>query len=262
MRKSRGFTLVELAIVMTVIGILIGGILKGEELIMNARITATIRDYQGILAAMNTFRDKYGQIPGDMSTAQARLPGCGGLTPAGNWCTGGNGNARIGDLPTNGGNNVAHKDQSSTLNMPELETSLFWKHLALSELIVAVSPSADPVNDVATGITHPTTPLGGAFTILYSQNHQNKRWVKGHVLRLQAGAHGSQMPLGEDVLEGRYAWIFDRKIDDGLPKSGFVVGTHDGLGGGNPNDYMEPPHDSSHDWMLYLGLEGNNQRKQ
>ena len=259
--KAGGFTLVELAIAMTIIGLLIGGVMKGTEMLNQARITATIRDYQEMSAATHAFRDRFGQMPGDMANAGQRLPGC---TPE-NFCDFGNGNngdgnGRVGRLPTNGMGNVAHLDQSGTDAAPKVETSLFWKHLALADLITGINPSADITNDVAAGVTHPRAAIGGAFTILYSQNYQNKRWVRGHVFRLQAAASGGQRKLGSDVIRGRDAWKIDTKIDDGYPKSGFVAATYDGLASGNVNDYLEPPHDNSKDWMMYFSLEGYNHK--
>ena len=73
---TKGFTLVELAIVMTIIGLLIGGILKGQELIENARVTATIAQVKSYEAATSTFRDRFDALPGDMPSASTRIAGC------------------------------------------------------------------------------------------------------------------------------------------------------------------------------------------
>lgn len=257
MKKNEGFTLVELAVVLTIIGIIIGGVLKAGALTMSARITATIREYESLSTAAISFRNKYGQIPGDISTATENLSGCGGLTASGNWCTDGDGDGKIGALPTSGADSIANKDQSGTLNMPELETVLFFKHLALADLISGIDPGAHPVNDIATGETHPKAAVGGAFTALYSRNHPNRRWPSGHVLRLQNSPQGAQRPVGEDVIAGRHAWILDRKIDDAIPYSGIVAGSHGGLNGDNPDSYLTSPHNSSKDWMLYFELDGD-----
>jgi prepilin-type N-terminal cleavage/methylation domain-containing protein len=78
LNTQEGFTLVELAIVMTIIGLLIGGILKGQELMTNARVTAEVAQVKGISAAMTTFKDMFNATPGDMTGAGTRLVGCPG----------------------------------------------------------------------------------------------------------------------------------------------------------------------------------------
>ena len=78
MRGQAGFTLVELAIVMIIIGLLIAGVLKGQQLITNAQIAATVAQVKAFDAATTSFKDMYAAMPGDMSTAAslARLPNC------------------------------------------------------------------------------------------------------------------------------------------------------------------------------------------
>ncbi|MEJ0009728.1 MAG: prepilin-type N-terminal cleavage/methylation domain-containing protein [Alphaproteobacteria bacterium] len=61
----RGFTLVELAIVLVIIGLLVGGVLTGADLIKSAQLYAINQGKEDIVAATMTFRDKYGRTPGD-----------------------------------------------------------------------------------------------------------------------------------------------------------------------------------------------------
>jgi len=65
MGKTRGFTLVELAIVLVIIGIILGAILKGQELINNAKVKRLQNDLRGLEAAIWTFYDRTGRLPGD-----------------------------------------------------------------------------------------------------------------------------------------------------------------------------------------------------
>src|SRR3989338_6112219 len=75
-RRQKGFTLVELAIVITIIGLLIGAVLKGQKILENARVSATITQVSSIDAAAKTFYDTYGGLPGDLANAPTRLPNC------------------------------------------------------------------------------------------------------------------------------------------------------------------------------------------
>jgi prepilin-type N-terminal cleavage/methylation domain-containing protein len=64
-QKQKGFTLVEIAIVLVIIGLLLGGVLKGQELITNAKIKAVTSDFDGISAAYYAYQDRTGHAAGD-----------------------------------------------------------------------------------------------------------------------------------------------------------------------------------------------------
>lgn len=64
-RVQKGFTLVEIAIVLVIIGLLLGGILKGQEMITQAKIKNVMADFSGISAAYHGYQDRYRAIPGD-----------------------------------------------------------------------------------------------------------------------------------------------------------------------------------------------------
>ena len=89
-RRQYGFTLVEIAIVLVMIGLLLGGILKGQELINGARVRNLADMNAGVQAAYYGFIDRYRQVPGDM-TAAAAASAIGDATIT----AGGNANGRI-----------------------------------------------------------------------------------------------------------------------------------------------------------------------
>ena len=68
-----GFTLIEIAIVMVIIGLLLGGVLKGQEMITNAQIKRAINDFDGISAGVYGYLDRYTAMPGDDNGAVARF---------------------------------------------------------------------------------------------------------------------------------------------------------------------------------------------
>ena len=106
MYKSRGFTLIEIAIVLVIIGLLLGGVLKGQELITGARVRNLISQQDGIKAAFFGFQDRYRALPGDYAAATINIANGG---------DNGNGNGRIEDNATGG--TVTH------------EEILAWTHL-------------------------------------------------------------------------------------------------------------------------------------
>jgi len=71
-KRQSGFTLVEIAIVLVIIGLLLGGILKGQEMITQARIKNVVNDLNGITAAYFSYQDRYKAIPGDDVAAPTR----------------------------------------------------------------------------------------------------------------------------------------------------------------------------------------------
>jgi len=83
--NRKGFTLVELSIVLVIIGLLLGGVLKGKAMIDNAKQKRVKGDIDGIVAATYGYQDKYGFLPGDDPTDISAAP----LSVSG--CTGGNG---------------------------------------------------------------------------------------------------------------------------------------------------------------------------
>jgi len=73
LQKQKGFTLVEIAIVLVIIGLLLGGVLKGQELITNAKIKAVTGDFDSISAAYYAFQDRTGNVAGDGADADPRV---------------------------------------------------------------------------------------------------------------------------------------------------------------------------------------------
>ena len=222
-RKDAGFTLVELAIVMIIIGLLIGGILKGQELINNARIAATVADVKGVSTAMNTFRDQYNGIPGDIVNATVRLPDC---TADCTDATGAEaGNNRIGPAgAAQVGLNPGNAD----------ERMLFWIHLNRADLLASV----DGTNDIAFGAGSPAADIGGGHGVGSFQGgtlglHQNARG--GNYLTITGGPNQLPSAAASGVLSASQAARFDRKLDDGSPITGSAfagnaTGCTDGAG--------------------------------
>src|SRR5450759_70145 len=116
--KQAGFTLVEIAIVLVIIGLLLGGILKGQEMITQAKIKNVVNDFNGITAAVNSYRDRYRALPGDDLNAGPRWLGV-AVVPNGN----GNG------VFDTAGTACTYKDTGTATSADEC--NLIWWHLRL-----------------------------------------------------------------------------------------------------------------------------------
>ena len=138
-KRSQGFTLVEIAIVLVIIGLLLGGILKGQEMITQAKIKNVMADFSGISAAYHGYQDRYRAIPGDDPGTATRW-----TTPS--VATAGNGNGQ-----------VAGTYNSATATD---ESRLWWDHLRRAGF-VAGSGTQQPFNAV-TGMIGVQTGDGGA----------------------------------------------------------------------------------------------------
>ncbi len=236
-KHSLGFTLVELAIVMTIIGLLIGGILKGQELLENARVTATIAQVKGSTAALSTFRDIYGATPGDMSNASRRIVGC--TTSCDAAITGGAdgtagdgkvGNINLGSNYLNTSMGMFFASQATPLAAPpatvEEETQLFWVHLLQANLINGVSPTSFKEGAALEwNVTNPAAKIGGGF-IMGEVTSVGLVAVIGSIPTAEYLSNGRAFSgSGSGVMSPGRAQQIDNKMDDGNPLQGDVLAT-------------------------------------
>jgi prepilin-type N-terminal cleavage/methylation domain-containing protein len=145
MSKPHGFTLVELSIVLVIIGLIIGGVLTGQQVIQNARVTKTLNDLQGYESQFQTYQQNYGVLPGDDSTATTRFPTAG---------LAGNGNG-------NGSLDAKFTFDSTTLTD---ETVLVWQDLRAANLVKSQTPNNQPSNPFSGIYGFQTGAFGGVFT--------------------------------------------------------------------------------------------------
>ena len=134
-QKQSGLTLVEIAIVLVILGLLVGGVLKSREMMTKARIKRVETDCAQFAAAVSAYKDRYGALPGDDPAASVRFEGV--------WRGSDNGNGDGSISGSWGSNSNSH------------ETRKIWKHLRGAGLIDG------PVDTSDASYQQPRNPFGG-----------------------------------------------------------------------------------------------------
>lgn len=153
--RQGGFTLVEVAVVLVIVGLLAGAFLKGQEMIAQGRVKSAIADFSGIAAAYRGYTDRYRELPGDDRRADARWAGA----PKGD-----------GDGVVSGAYNA------SAVNA---ESRLWWDHLRRAEFVTGAG-SLQPYNSltgilgVQFGNAAGASALGGFYHMLCSSGLPGK----------------------------------------------------------------------------------------
>lgn len=199
--QQSGFTLVEIAVVLVLIGLLLGGVLKGQQLINSARVRNMADQNSAIQAAYYSFLDRYRQAPGDMPPALA----CRAL--------GSQTDPDCGGAPSIGGDQNGRIDQWR-------EAGALWAHLTQARLLNASYQGDTPASDqYAAGVLTGQIP-GNAFRqpvlLGFTDDYDDGGAPSGATVRL-AYTFGSG--VSPSLLRE-----LDMKLDDGKPGSGVVRG--------------------------------------
>jgi len=189
MKKQSGFTLIELAIVLVIIGLLLGGVLKGQELINSAKVKNMAADFKNTQVFIYGYQDKYKAIPGDDPAAASRNTGAvTATTPA-----------------TGQGNGLIGGNWDSTTATDE--SYLFWQHVRLAGL--APGPTA-----VADANYAPRNADGGRLGIQSVANSTN-------LPSLPTAIPGAYVICSGSIL-GKFAKQIDTTLDDSATDTGSV----------------------------------------
>ena len=221
MRK--GFTLLEISVVLMVIGLLIGGIIMAQSLIRSSKVQTIVQDVAAYQGAIAQFKQKYGAIPGDMANA-------------GNyWST------------VSSGNGDGHITLDTT---SPYEQFLVWQHLADGGFIsgsytgTSVAGAAQAAYYCAPGVNCPggsITQSQAYFLQYYNSTSTTYHWLQppGHYLivgnSVATVATDSTEYPGYPLLTAAEAFSLDSKVDDGLPGLGTWKSFEIGKDGYIPN---------------------------
>lgn len=186
-RKAAGFTLIEIAIVLVVIGLLVGAVLTGQELIASARVRSLADTNAGIRSAYFAFVDRYRRVPGD-------------------WNANESGEA-LGEVVNGGGNDNGRIDNDAGSEWAE--PNALWEQLAKAGFLQGEF-AGDAVAPTPNNQRAPLNPFNRVMVLGRTDDYLNAGAAPPARLNLVLG-RGIPVALAREL---------DLKIDDGIPDTG------------------------------------------
>ena len=196
--QQGGFTLVEIAIVLVIIGLLLGGVLKGQELINSAKVKNMINDFRTTSALVYGYQDRFKSFPGDQT--QTQLDASFGAAALATACT----PQAVGLCTANNGRVDGNWNDVAATS----ETFVFWQHVRLANLATGATLTGD-ANYL------PRNADGGRLGV------ESGVSGAGAAAPFIAGMRGSFYVCSEGIL-GRYVRQIDTTMDDGNTAGGSV----------------------------------------
>ena len=196
-RNQSGFTLIEIAIVLVIIGLLLGGVLKGQELINSAKVKNLSADFKNTPVFIYGYQDKFKALPGDDANVATHVTGGTACTPAAaGLCAPGNGII----------------DGAWNATAITSESFVFWQHVRLAGL--APGPT-----DTTSADYLPKNTVGGTIGVTNAAN------------TAITGVKGSYI-ICSDSIAGKFAKQMDTTLDDGNTAAGSLQATTAGTATG------------------------------
>ncbi|MDD2701989.1 MAG: type II secretion system protein [Sideroxydans sp.] len=199
-QKQSGFTLIEIAIVLVIIGLLLGGALKGQELINSAKVKNLATDFKNIPVYIYGYQDKFRALPGDDKAA----------------------NDHVGAAAAEIGNGNGVIDGAWNSEVANVESYMFWEHVRLAGL--ATGSTTQGATDYV-----PVNASGGTIGIMSGTTDLTKAAINDGTNAIR----GSYVICSSGIL-GKFVKQLDLQMDDGntaggsmmaTPVTGYAVGT-------------------------------------
>lgn len=214
-RHDAGFTLMEMAVVLAIIGLLVGAVVGGQELLKQSEMQTVISDYNKYTSAVGQFRQQYGSLPGDIIDATNFWGDDTTSTPAGERCS---------DATVTDGNPGTCNGNGNGSMADGYEPFRAWQQLTLAKYLTGSY----------TGIQNGAVSLG---TNVPRSRVQNSGWTFGNNTSVAGTGNWFNQDLSNyldfgapngTVTDGAAispsdAWQVDKKVDDGAPNTGKVI---------------------------------------
>jgi prepilin-type N-terminal cleavage/methylation domain-containing protein len=211
--SKSAFTLVELAIVIVVIGILFAGVVVGQSLVKSAELRSIWAQQEEMKKASLAFSLEYNYWPGDFPETDQYWP-----------------ESTLGFKPCNGnGNKIIHGSNYSCTNGPfpdgaiSHERAAFWQHLSLAEIVPGFDKNYNALRNTPQGLLRygnvPVYNARDSVVSVYSTGH-HPSFSRTHVYAISTN------------LSPKDAYFFDKKFDDGYARKGNVTMRDGGNQGG------------------------------
>jgi prepilin-type N-terminal cleavage/methylation domain-containing protein len=202
-QSIKGFTLVELSIVIVIIGLLVGGLIAGQAIIDGGKVRAVISEMSDFQGAYTIFKEKYNSLPGDYNRATGAGRPFQGASPT---IYNGNGDGQI--LWSDAG---LYNEGAQAWMMFAKEGLVGGSFSDTGGNVFAVPGTNVPISKLS-------DQAGYAFHYYNTAPHL----IRNHLL---LGAKQSTTGINHvPILTALMARSIDKKFDDGLPAQGVIRG--------------------------------------
>ena len=216
-KSQSGFTLIEIAIVLVIIGLLLGGVLQGQQLIENSRVRSATNTLNGVAAAAFSYQDRYGRMPGDDGPSFTPLQNRGGA-----WTT-------IPNTHFGNADGILTATAANTFTGAAGEGAYFFTHLRAAGFITGDSTTA-----AGSAAILPSNPFGGVVGITGAP--------------LWTTLNGNKLCMSN--VPGSAAIALDTQLDDGAAGTGRFRGQVDTTGADAPTGALATTYNETNNYVV------------